>query len=268
MGASDRRIRSGGDLYRFLQEHKTDDLAFLGRAVDERFRECRTRGDERPHVLDLGAGLGRTVHLYPPEKWRVTCVDADLTALDELVRARPDIAVRCEWLPAIDAWLDPADLVICAHHVANELDDPGALIELASRNLREGGVLLLDLVVGREHYPASHCREGVRVLQAGGERWLLETVVVPGPRVEVHTLMLLGTLCDSTDPEAPRRVARAVPRRVPRPEDVLTRAAAGWARAGALGAARSPRLPSSRRPRHTAVRVATGAWWTAPHDGL
>lgn len=226
MRTPDRLIRSGADLYRILQEHKTDDLAFLECGVEERLFECRAQGDGRPHVLDLGAGIGRTVHLYPPEEWRVTCVDADRTALDELSRTRPDIVVHHTRLPAAAVGLDPADLVICAHHVANEVDDPGALIDMASRHLRDRGFLILDLVVGREQYPAARRREGVRVLDAGGERWLLETVVVPGSSVELHTLVLLGTLCYSTDAGAPRRVSRPVPRRVPRPEDVLARASA------------------------------------------
>lgn len=211
-----------GDLYRALQQHKTDDLDAVRRVVAEQETTCT--GTDRPCVVDLCSGIGRTVDLYPPQRWRLTCVDSDAVALEAIARLRPDATVVRSWVEDhVD--VEPAHLVICAHHAANEVDDPLALIDTAARMVATGGALYLDLLVGTTHYPASHLREAVRELDIGGARWLFQTVVLPDEHASSHTLLLIA---EQTDGEGaiPRRVVHRLRRRIPTEAEVLARAAA------------------------------------------
>lgn len=218
---------TGVDLYRALQDHKTDDVPAVRDVLARHAREHRASGSSatrRPgHVVELCAGRGRLIGCYPPD-WTVTCVDLDQVALAECVRRRPDTrAVFADLRRPVE--LPLADVVVCAHNSANEIGDLRTLLRTASRTLVPGGSLFLDLVVGDAPYPSAHLRTAVRRLQDDDRgTWLLHSQVFPSPEAARHTLVLVGTLLDRSG-RVRHRLLHAVDREV-YPEPYVTRVAA------------------------------------------
>ena len=181
----------GADLYRALQEHKSDDLEALAEFLDTEHRRLAPDG-ARLALTDLCSGIGRTVHLYAPHLWRVTCIDVDPVALTRLAATHPGVATVQADL-AVPVELPAADVIVCAHHAANETGDLAVLLGSAARALRPGGALWIDILTANGAYPFAWYRETVRTLVVAGWRYLLETTVMPTAHPGQHYLLLRGT---------------------------------------------------------------------------
>jgi SAM-dependent methyltransferase len=206
----------GADLYRTLQEHKTDDLEAIAEFLDTEHRRLAPNGT-RLALTDLCSGIGRTVHLYAPHLWDVTCVDIDPVALTRLAATHPGVdTVQADLSAPVE--LPAADVIVCAHHAANETGELAVLLGSAARALRSGGALLIDILTANGVYPFAWHRETVRTLVVAGQRHLLETTVMPTAHPGQHYLLLYGTPLHSDgtrdDAETARTALHFLPRRV------------------------------------------------------
>jgi SAM-dependent methyltransferase len=207
---------SGADLYRALQQFKTDDLCAIGAFLNAEHRR-QAPGGRRLALVDLCSGIGRTLHLYDPGRWEVTCVDADPAALALVAARSPGARVIRADLSA-PCGLPPADVIVCAHNAANETGDLDALMVTAARCLRAGGSMWIDVLTAGVPYPYAGYREAVRALDVAGCRYLLETTVVPTADPSRHHLLLHGLplrgdrACETADASA--ELLHVLPRRV------------------------------------------------------
>ncbi|MGE0782998.1 class I SAM-dependent methyltransferase [Mycolicibacterium sp.] len=181
----------GLDLYRRLQEYKTDDLETVASFLEDVAQSTSREGSEKPSLVDVCAGVGRTVPLYDPDRWSITLIDSDTEALDKAKELYPHVrALRVD----LSREVAPAsfDVAVCLHNAANEVGPIDLLFENLRALLGRNARLLIDLRTGTGTYEFASLTETVRLLEVCGEEWLLETSVVHGCVPSLHTLLLFG----------------------------------------------------------------------------
>jgi len=191
-GRTAEDIVDAASLFRALQRHKTDDLDHLTTLLADPGQA------EHPVLLDLCAGIGRTVPLALRHGWDVVCVDSDGAALATAAAIDPARVFTRLIDLASGTMPEPptVDAVICAHHAANEVGSITPLFELASRALVSGGWFYLELLTGT--YPRPFELEYVlRIMSTDEGGWTLDTVMVPLTG-DQHELTLVASHHDPT----------------------------------------------------------------------
>jgi SAM-dependent methyltransferase len=184
-------IVDGRSLLRALQRHRIDDLDYL-----ERLLATGGHANGGRVLLDLCAGIGRTVPSALRHGWDVICIDRDAVALAEANRIAPQRVVchvtdlSCPRLPP----LPPCHAVMCAHHAANEVGVLAPLFEVARRVLGPEGWFYLDVLTDR--YPRPYELEYALPVESTDDgTWLLDTAMRPLTD-DRHELLLVASHFD------------------------------------------------------------------------